>query len=67
MLNKFAKILKELRISKNLTQTEFAKEIKTTQRKISYWESSKVEPDIDFLWIISDYFKISVDELIGKN
>lgn len=67
MLNKFAKILKELRISKNLTQTEFAKEIKTTQRKISYWESSKVEPDIDSLWIISDYFKISVDELIGKN
>ena len=63
----FAKRLKELRKEKNLLQSELAKALNTTQRKISYWESEKIEPDIASLWKLSDFFEVSVDYLIGKS
>jgi len=66
MKNLFAQNLKTLRIGENLKQIELAKILQTTQRKISYWESGKIEPDLDMLWAIANYFDISVDELIGK-
>ena len=66
MKNTFSKIIKELRLSAKLKQDELAKKLNTTQRKISYWESGKIEPDIDMLISISDYFSISIDELVGK-
>lgn len=63
---KFAKRLKELRKEKNLMQNELAKVLKTTQRKISYWENEKIEPDLASLWKLSEYFEVSIDYLIGK-
>ena len=63
----FAKRLKELRKEKNLLQSELAKALNTTQRKISYWESEKIEPDLASLWKLSEYFEVSIDYLIGKN
>lgn len=49
MRNKFAFNLKELRILARLKQIDLAKILNTTQRKISYWESGKIEPDLDSL------------------
>ena len=66
MKNKFAQNIKNLRISSGRKQTEFAKDLQTTQRKISYWENGKIEPDLDTLWFIADYFDLSIDELIGR-
>lgn len=66
MKNTFALNLKELRILARLKQIDLARILNTTQRKISYWESGKIEPDLDSLWLISDYFNISIDELIGR-
>ena len=63
---KFARRLKELRKEKNLMQNELAKALNTTQRKISYWESEKIEPDLASLWKLSEYFEVSIDYLIGK-
>ena len=64
---KFAKRLKELRKEKELLQIDLAKALKTTQRKISYWENEKIEPDLSSLWKLSDYFEVSIDYLIGKS
>lgn len=63
----FAERLKDLRNEKGLSQNELAKEIKITQRKISYLETGKLEPDLETLWKISDYFGVSCDYLIGKS
>lgn len=63
----FSKNLKQLRLEKGLKQRDLALKLLTTQRKISYWESGKIEPDISSLWQIADYFGISVDELIGRD
>ena len=66
MKNKFALNLKELRILAGLKQIELAKILNTTQRKVSYWESGKIEPDLDTLWSIADFFYTTIDDLIGR-
>lgn len=67
MKNSFSKNLKEYRLSSSLTQSDLAKLLKTTQRKISYWESGKIEPDLDSLIAVADIFDISIDELVGRS
>lgn len=66
MKNKFAVNIKELRIVAGLKQIDLANILHTTQRKISYWESGKVEPDLDSLLLIADHFNITTDELLGR-
>lgn len=63
---KFAQNISELRKQNNLSQQDLAKALNTTQRKVSYWENGKVEPDLETLWLLSDYFDVSIDYLIGK-
>lgn len=63
----FAERLKDLRKEKGLSQTELAKALNLTQRKISYLETGQLEPDLTILWVISNYFGVSCDFLIGKS
>ncbi|MBO5411821.1 MAG: helix-turn-helix transcriptional regulator [Clostridia bacterium] len=63
---KFAERLKGLRQESCATQSQLADALRTTQRRISYLESGKVEPDLQLLWEIADFFDVSVDFLIGK-
>lgn len=62
----FAERLKALRKEKGLKQKDLAAALHITQRKISYWETGMLEPDLLTLWIIGDYFGVSIDFLIGK-
>lgn len=55
-----------MRITAGLKQSELAVALHTTQRKISYWETGKVQPDLEELCIIAAYFDISVDDLLCK-
>ena len=66
MKNKFFLNIKNLRLQKGWKQEHLAELLKTTQRKVSYWESGKIEPDLDTLWEIADLFEISIDELLGR-
>lgn len=66
MKNNFSKNIKEYRLSSSLTQGELADRLKTTQRKVSYWESGKIEPDLDTLIAIAEFFDVSIDELVGR-
>lgn len=62
----FSTNLRILRESADLTQQQLADKLQTTQRKISYWESGKIQPDLESLWAIADLFDITTDELIGR-
>ncbi|MBQ8427946.1 MAG: helix-turn-helix transcriptional regulator [Clostridia bacterium] len=62
----FAERLKSLRQEMNATQNQLADALQTTQRKISYWESGKIEPDLQSLWKIADFFDVSIDFLLGR-
>ena len=63
---RLAENVRNLRIAGNLTQSGLAEKLAVTQRKVSYWESGKVEPDLGDLWKLADFFDVSVDELIGR-
>ena len=61
----FIERLVQLRKEKGLSQVELAKVLNTTQRRISYMELGKVEPDLSTLVALSSYFEVSTDYLIG--
>jgi transcriptional regulator with XRE-family HTH domain len=62
----FSKQLKQLRTEVGLTQAQLAERLNSTQRNVSYLEAGKVEPDLDMLWRIADFFDVSIDYLIGR-
>lgn len=59
--------IKDLREDLDLTQSEFAKILKTTQRRISYIEKGITEPNIQDLRLIIEKFKINPYFLLGIN
>jgi len=64
-VNKFKDNLKELRLEKGLGQVELAKEIGVSKGVISLWENGLREPNMYSLILLSKFFKISIDELVG--
>ena len=58
--------IREFREELGLTQSELAKSIGTLQRNISNWENGVNEPDCATLIKLAETFKISLDELFGR-
>ena len=65
--NKFKDNLKELRLERKIGQVELAKAIGVSKGVISLWENGLREPNMYSLIILSKYFKISIDELVGND
>ena len=63
----FKERLKELRTERGVSQQDLGKLVNTTKMAISHWESGHSEPSIAQLIILSNFFEVSVDYLIGKN
>lgn len=59
-----SKQLKSYRKKFNLSQEELAEIIHVSRPTISNWENGKSYPDLQSLLLLSDYFKISLDELV---
>lgn len=57
--------LKELRIKKSISQKQLADVIGVSQQSINKYENHMIEPDINTLIALADYFNTSVDYLIG--
>ena len=62
----FNQKLKELRSAKGLTQEQLANDINVTKGAVAMWETGKRTPDTDMLKTLSQYFRVTVDELIGN-
>jgi len=61
----FNEKLKELRSSRGLTQEELAEVLFVSRTAISKWESGRGYPGIDSLREISDFFSVTIDELLS--
>ena len=61
------KNLKELRISKGISQSKLAESIGISQQSVNKYENHNIEPDIETLCALADYFSTSVDYLIGHS
>lgn len=61
----FSRRLKNLRENKELAQNELAKELYVNRSLICVYEKGKRLPSIDMLIRLSEFFKVSIDYLLG--
>ena len=60
----FNEKLINLRKSKGLSQEELGNELKVSRQTISKWESCQSYPDFQRLVLLSDFFGLTLDELV---
>src|SRR6187551_479230 len=61
------KNLKYLRKLRGLTQEEFATKLHIKRSLLGAYEEERAEPRIDVLELVSDTFKVSLDDLLRKD
>lgn len=61
---KFNEKLISIRKMKGLSQEELGMELQVSRQTISKWESGQSYPDFQRLVILSDYFDMTLDELV---
>lgn len=59
--------LRASRENMGLSQTDVAKRLNITRQSISKWENGRGYPDLDNLILLSDIYKVSIDELLKEN
>lgn len=57
----------KLRKQRKLTQAKFAEAIHVTQAAVSQWETGKTNPDFQQMFILADFFGVSVEALSSGN
>ena len=58
--------LRKLRKERNVTQQELADDMLVTIRTLARYESGEREPRVSILIDLADYFKVSIDYLVGR-
>ena len=58
--------LKELRKKRKISQLKLAMDLKMNQNSISRYENGEREADYATLIKFADYFKVSIDYLLGR-
>ncbi|MBQ7227635.1 MAG: helix-turn-helix transcriptional regulator [Clostridia bacterium] len=66
-MEKFIERIKELRIDRGLSQAELAKETGLSQSAIAYWETGQRIPNAQAIIILSRYFKVTTDYILGED
>lgn len=61
----FGEKLKEIRNEHKITQEKFANDINVSIQSINKWENHKSYPDLFNLINISEYYGISIDDLLS--
>ena len=64
---KFHERLKELRTSKDISQSEFGKILKLSKSSVNMYERGEREPGLETLEHIADYFNVDMDYLVGRS
>lgn len=62
----FAPMLKQLREQNQLSQKDIAEYLGITRQAVAAYELAKREPDYEVLKKLADYFKVSIDYLLGR-
>lgn len=59
--------LKQSRNNKGFSQTNVAEHLNISRQSISKWENGNSYPDLDNLVRLSEYYEVSIDELLKEN
>ncbi|MGB3160583.1 helix-turn-helix domain-containing protein [Carnobacterium sp.] len=61
------KKLKESRIKKGYSQVVVADYLQISRQSISKWENGKNSPDLKNLVKLSEFYEVSIDDLLKEN
>jgi len=64
---KFAERIRVLRAIKKVRQHHLAELLKVTPTQISDMENAKTTTTIERLWLLADYFDVTIDYLVGRS
>lgn len=56
--------IKQLRLAHNMTQVELAEKLGVSKQCVSNWENDYIQPSIEMLIKIAEYFKVTTDSLL---
>jgi len=62
----FPKRLKELRNTAELSQEQLGEKLKVTKANVSKYETGRIEPNIETITFLAEYFNVSIDYLLGR-
>ncbi len=65
MYEKIAAQIKEIRLSANLSQSDFGKSLSVSQDTVSLWEHGKSLPTTELVIAISKTYDVSADYILG--
>ena len=60
------KMIKDLRLEKDMTQQELGKEIGVSQKAIDYWERDVYEPKVSSVIEIIKFFDLTFEEFFNE-
>lgn len=66
-LGKIPERIKELRVQNNVTQKQLAAILSVSEVSVQRFEYGTARPSLDTLIIISNYFNVSLDYLVGRS
>lgn len=58
--------IKSLRLAGNYSQVDVAQKLSVTKQTVSNWENNNIQPSIDMLVKIADFFGVTTDYLLGR-
>lgn len=58
--------IKELRKAKRVSQVEMANSLGLTKQCVSNWENDNIQPSVEMLVKIADYFGVTTDYLLCR-
>mgnify|MGYP004709725803 FL=1 len=59
-------IILELRTDRGLSQEELAEEVFVTRQAVSRWENGETVPNTETLKLLSSFFNVSINTLLGS-
>lgn len=59
-------VIYELRTKNGLSQDELAEKVFVTRQAVSRWETGETVPNTETLKLLSNYFKVSINTLLGS-
>ena len=59
-------VIRALRTNKGLSQEELAEKMFVTRQAVSRWETGETQPGVDTLKLLSSFFGVSVNTLLGS-
>lgn len=66
-MTKFSERLRQLRTARDLSQMDFAKQLKISKSSVNMYERGEREPGLETLEKIADFFNVDMDYLLGKS